>query len=302
MAIRRLAAFALVAVSTTALFGFDSVARDPRIQDRLYDHLDHAETAFMEGHAHEAEAYVEMVLLKREITIYVNAANVPGEMKEDASRALHDAAINWEDALGRQVHFRFVPFPGADVTVRYADEMRYDGKEAAGLVTWSRQVMDLGSDQYQYQVSATMTLRTASPRGGEMNYRQMLNAAGHELGHILGMEDSGRQGELMGPMRLDRPVERPTSKETQSLLALRQQADVLLQQITGDHGGGLIAMDPVIEVRPQVVWPQDYPVADRKDSSRSHSSRSRTAPVRSPRRDGQAQKRETNAAFNGLGW
>ena len=223
----------LVAASFFAVLGFSPGGgeKDSRIQGRLYSHLDYAERAIVTGHNSEATAYAEMVLLRREVTVYVDDTNAPQELREEAARAIRSAAINWEDALNREIKFRFVPFHDADVIVKYADGVRYDGKDAAGTVRWTRQVMNLGSDQFHYEVRANITLRTHTPAGAAMNYRQMLHTAGHEFGHILGLEDSAKLGDLMGPLRLDRPVERATRAEKDSLLALRGQASDLLARI-----------------------------------------------------------------------
>jgi hypothetical protein len=61
-------------------FSSSSIGRDTRVQDRLYDHLDYAEKALLYGQTSEAVAYAEMVLLRREITVYVDETNVPWQI------------------------------------------------------------------------------------------------------------------------------------------------------------------------------------------------------------------------------
>lgn len=294
LALKSVALSALVFV----LSGFapTSPGRDTRVQDRLYDHLDHAEKALLYGQTSEAVAYAEMVLLRREITIYVDESNVPWQIKDDAKRALRDAAINWEDALSREVRFRFVQFADADVIVRYAGEMKYDGKNAAGTVRWTRQVIGLGSDQFVYEVRANVTLRTETPSGGTMNYGQMLHTAGHELGHILGLEDSARTGDLMGPLRLDRPVERATRSEKESLLAFRRQADLLLQRCTGNE----YAPEYSAELTGVVTEGPKENVVYQEAGARVARGGDRTAPVRSDRRSKEAEPRKTGFAIGGM--
>ena len=287
------AAFVAASMGASAMGGHDA-----RIQDRLYDHLDHAQQALLYGHANEATAYAEMILLKRDITVYVDATNVPWQIKEDAATALRDAAVNWEDSLGREIKFRFVQNPDADLVVYYTEGLKFDGKESAGTTRWSRNVMDLGSDQYQYKVNASILLRTYTPYGQMMNYKQMVNTAGHELGHDLGLEDSPRQGDIMGPLRLDRPVERPAPAETQSLLAVRQQADLILQKINGN--GGLQG--------PMVFAPTDFQVVSsaaehielQEDCSSVSGDRRRAPVVRRHRRDRKAAPRAARFAIGGM--
>lgn len=276
-------------------FGPASLGRDERVQDRLYDHLDHAEQALLFGQTKEALAYAEMVLLRKEITIFVDDSNAPWQIKEDSKKALRDAAINWEDALGREIKFRFTTTADADVVVRYADAMRFDGKDAAGTVRWTRQVLDLGSEQYEYQVRANISLRTQAPNGAYMTYKQMLHTAGHEFGHILGLEDSARVGDLMGPLRLDRPVERATGNERDSLITFRQQASLVVQRCNGHF-------DPNVQVsiEGKVVSEPKEDSAFQETVVRNSGRRSGTSPVRRDRRSQEAEPRKKNFAVAGM--
>ena len=281
-----------------SLCGFSGeTGRDRRIQSRIYDHLDRAERAFSDGRSEEAMACAEMVLLKRDITVFVDDRNVPWQIKESADRALRLAAINWEDALNREIRFRYVPRAYADVVIRYSDGMRHGGREAAGTVQWSRQVINLGSDSYSYKVTAHITLRTHAPNGAMMSQRQMLHTAGHELGHILGLEDTGKQGELMGPLRLDRPVQRATKNEVDSLWDIRRRADLILQRITG---GGVPNENPGVELHGLVMSSPAKQIESHETHLRVTSGRSRTAPVRRARRNRKASARKKGFRITGM--
>ena len=288
----------LVPVVVMALCGFTGDSgRDRRIQSRLYDHLDRAERAISDGRSEEAVACAEMVLLKRDITVFVDDRNVPWQIKESADRALRLAAINWEDALNREIRFRFVPRAYADVVIRYSDGVKHGGRQAAGTVQWSRQVMSLGSDRYSYKVTAHITLRTHAPNGAMMSQRQMMHTAGHELGHILGLEDTGKQGELMGPLRLDRPVERASQKEVESLWEIRHRADMILRQIAGE---GAPERDPGFEIHIQVLSSPTKQIESQETHLRLAGGRSRTAPVRRARRNRKASARKKGFSVAGM--
>ena len=318
----------LLPVVAMGLCGFSGESgRDRRIQSRIYDHLDRAELAFSNGRTNEATACAEMVLLKRDITVFVDDQNVPWQIKGDARAALRKAAINWEDSLNRDIRFRFVPRAYADVIIRYSDGMKHGGREAAGTVQWSRRVMSLGSDEYSYKVTAHITLRTHAPNGAMMTERQMMHTAGHELGHVLGLEDSGKQGELMGPLRLDRPVQRATRKEVESLWDIRSRANLILQRITGE---GMVAeisivtvsaQAPSVAARPFQVLANSVrrvrkparpakPVlvlstpAKQIESQETHlriaRDRGRTAPVRRTLRDRKASARKKRFSVAGM--
>ncbi len=301
----------LVGASIFAVYGFSpgTGEKDARVQSRLYSHLDYADRAVTLGNSNEATAYAEMVLLRREITVYVDESKAPWQIKEDAAKALRDAAVNWEDALNREIKFRFVPFRDADVIVTYSEAVRFDGKEAAGTVRWTRQVMNLGSDQYHYEVRANITLRAHTPSGSMMNYRQMLHTAGHELGHVLGLEDSAKQGDLMGPLRLDRPTERATKSEKDSLLGLRRQADDILARINGVEKDVLARISGVEKdvkeqgydrILVQVVSEPTEKIEARKPSARNDRNQRRPALVRSSSRDKQAESRTKSFKIGGM--
>jgi hypothetical protein len=235
-----------------------------------------------------------MILLKREITVYIDDKGAPREIKESAVRAVRDAAINWEDALQREIKFRFVPFRDADVVISYTDGVRYDGKEAAGLVRWTRQVMNLGSGQYRYEVRANITLRTNAPNGATMNYRQMLHTAGHELGHVLGLEDSARQGDLMGPLVLNKPTERATKAERDSLIEFRLRAGEILAKIYGNEPQDFEPFDAEVVSEPAEQLETEKPtIRDDRDERRP-------ALVRSSRRDKQAKQRKAGFTITGM--
>ncbi len=290
----------LVGASIFAVYGFspDNGEKDSRVQSRLYSHLDHADRCVTNGNTSEATAYAEMVLLRREITIYVDETNAPWQIKEDAAKALRAAAINWEDALNREIKFRFVPFRDADVIVSYAEAVRFDGKEAAGTVRWTRQVMNLGSDQFHYEVRANVTLRVHTPGGAMMNSRQMVHTAGHELGHILGLEDSPRQGDLMGPLRLDRPVERAAKAEKDSLLALRQKAGDILARINGDRRQD--TKQDYNKILILTVSDSAKTIEAKRYPARNDRDQRRPALVRSTGRDRQTESRTKNFKIGGM--
>jgi hypothetical protein len=53
----------------------------------------------------------------------------------------------------------------------------------------------------------------------------------HEMGHILGLEDSDRVGDLMGPLDVNHPVSGPKSYESEAVYELRSQADRIRKEV-----------------------------------------------------------------------
>ncbi|MEQ1933145.1 MAG: matrixin family metalloprotease, partial [Fimbriimonadaceae bacterium] len=93
-----------------------------------------------------------------------------------------------------------------------------------GFTSWQRQILRFENGSYQAKLAASVQLRTITPQGKPMSLAQMRHAAMHELGHILGLDDSPDQGDVMGPLDLSRPVIEPKSDEIAELLKLRKDA------------------------------------------------------------------------------
>lgn len=297
MDFRSCALWAFTALGLASSVSAGDATGDPRVQDRIYDHLSAANAAARYGNAAEATAYAEMVLLKRSIRVNIDDSGVPYFQRDNARQAFLNAVINWEEALGNQVRFAFVPLRDADVVVSYTDSMQFNSKEAAGTVRWTRQVMPLGAGQYDYAVRATMVLRTRTPRGEDMSYKQMLHTAGHELGHILGLDDTKRVGDLMGPLRLDRPIERATRDERDSLLAIRDQANLILRQVSGET-------EPEPSPAPFIAFvvPSNQAKDDAvgQDNSRIAPVRRSDTAVRRTVRNKKAESRAPSFRFGGM--
>ena len=281
----------------TCLLGFSNgEGRSEMVQSRMYQHLDYAQDLVEKGRVNEAQAYAELMLMSEDIKVFVDQSNLHAEMRSDALRALMGAAELWESALNREVNFRFTTRDEADVIVAYTGVMKFDGKEAAGNARWSRQVQSWSNDRYTTKVTAYITLRTHKPNGGRMNYWQMRHTAAHEFGHILGLADSGRQGDIMGPLRFSRPVMRPSDREIEGLIAFRDQA----RQILAKTDPGFEAANGRNAVKEQEV---SWSAAHRELETapiRNDPPRRRNAAVRRPVRDRKAARRASSFGFGGL--
>ena len=58
----------------------------------------------------------------------------------------------------------------------------------------------------------------------------MRHAAMHEFGHVLGLDDSPREGDVMGPLDIDHPVSAPSALEVQTVLSFRAQAQQIIDE------------------------------------------------------------------------
>ncbi len=217
-------ALALYALAT----GAGAAALRARVQEGLFTHLERGEECMREGRLAEARAQADLVLLTRAVRVKADFENVPYDLQFDCRWSLLEAASLWEQELDG-VRFEFVEDGPADVTVSYAPSVRFGGREAAGCVTWRRSVLNLNDEESEYEMQAEIQLRYLQPNGRTMRHEVLRHAAAHELGHVLGLADSPRDGDIMGRVRLNRPAARPTIEEVAALREVRSEAEQLRQ-------------------------------------------------------------------------
>ena len=208
-------------LATLVLPAFGQPGRNPLVQRRVHELVDRAQVALEQGRLAEAQACADLVLIRRTVRVRVDYTNVPSNQLPAADRAVRDTLIMWQDTLDGEVTFQLVSSGTADVRIRYAPSVRTQGREIGAFATWSRNLWQWSEDSFDYRISADITLRTHKPNGEAMTYGAWRHTAGHELGHVLGLWDSGRVGDLMGPVDLDRPVLEPTAREREALLSTR---------------------------------------------------------------------------------
>ncbi|MBI3721895.1 MAG: hypothetical protein HY248_05010 [Fimbriimonas ginsengisoli] len=72
--------------------------------------------------------------------------------------------------------------------------------------------------------TAEIRVRTHNPWARGMSFEQMRHEVAHELGHVLGLDDSRRLGAVMSPLDLRRPVGKVGDDELEALHRLRDLA------------------------------------------------------------------------------
>lgn len=175
------------------------------------------------GRYQEALAAANLILLIGPLKLYVEPSSTDPE--GTATKLLvQKAAQAWSDALGESLDVLFCKDSlGASVVVRSMDTMQLNGREVAGYTDWSRWVQGSSSG-----VKAVITLRSRGLHKNRLSKAAALQAAMHELGHLLGLDD-GPQGGIMGLLDPAKPVTKPSRSEVQLLTEIRNQARHLLQ-------------------------------------------------------------------------
>lgn len=221
-----LAAAALVAAAPAQL------GTDRRIQPRVHELLNQAEQCLQDGRTSEARTVAEMLLFRRDVRFALDFSSLTEVRAGEARRAAMAATEAWSEALDGAVRFVESPWRAADVRISFVPSVRQSGCEVAGYAVWRRQLLNWRADEFSYQVSADIQVRTVLPGGSPMSEAAMRHTCLHELGHVLGLNDSPRPGEAMSVLSPSRPVSRPSQAEADSLKQVFFQAGVYLTEAT----------------------------------------------------------------------
>lgn len=186
--------------------------------------LSYGQRAVDAGHIDAARAATDVILLGE---VRYALADGPAEAREVLEAAMRE----WEVATDGEVQFVEVPAHQAQVTIGWANDLRFRNLEAGGVARWQRAVRRDG-DAMRGEVSATIELRLRAPSGRRLNSDQLMQCALHEIGHILGLDDSSARGEAMGPLDLRRPITRLAEGDLTALRELRSRAWNLREIVT----------------------------------------------------------------------
>lgn len=225
--LRPIAALAAAALAAGAL-----AQADRRIQPRVHEFLARAERCLQEGRANEAKTVAEMLLLRRDLRFALDLSGLSPGRQADARRAAVGAAEAWTAALDGAVRFVEAPWRSADVRISFVPSVRQSGCEVAGFAVWRRQLLNWRGDEFTYQVTADVQVRSVLPGGTPMSAAAMRHTCLHELGHVLGLDDSNRPGEAMSVLSPSNPVSRPSQAEAESLREVFYRAGMYLSEAT----------------------------------------------------------------------
>ena len=139
----------------------------------------------------------------------------------------------WKRALGDEFNMEEVAADQpAEINVIFEPSVKQNGSEVAGFVTWSRKV---DGSPVHMDLSAEVRVRTTQPTGEPMMLEHMRHTSAHELGHVLGLDDSPYFGDIMGPLDLRHPVVDFEASELENLRAVRAEALLVRQQALAKH-------------------------------------------------------------------
>jgi len=195
------------------------------ILPEVHRHMEQAHNCLQKGSHQLAAAHAGVILVADDIKVFVRFENVPESQRRDCERALAQAFDTWEEALDDT--FSFVEVDTAEeanVTIRFRPDVRMGREPVAGFVNWKRTIKSEGDKVVSTGYTADMQLRTSNIDWRPMSVSAMHHEACHELGHVLGLDDSDRVGDLMGPLDVRRPVNHPSVREVTAVRSLRNEA------------------------------------------------------------------------------
>ena len=193
-----------------------------RLLPELYRHIELAGERLQSGDWNEALAHSNTAAVVGEIAYQVNWGEANPKEVTKRKRAINDAMHQWETVLGGQI--QFVDAPTEGIHINFRDSLQSNGRDTGGHAEWRRQVSQSPSGEYVSQLTGDIDIRWLQPNGKPMTFDQLRHIAMHEIGHVLGMADSGHVGDIMGPLDLSRPAKKLAPAEVEAMLTLRERA------------------------------------------------------------------------------
>jgi hypothetical protein len=132
------------------------------------------------------------------VSIYVTTA---ARIDESRARDLHRWATKsieeWNGSLGSSQFVMADRRSEADVVLEFSDRVSRNGRLLAGHTEWVRRV-SYRTGSPQVSIEATVEVSNRLPSGNEMSESQVCKTVLHELGHLLGLDHSSRDSDVMG--------------------------------------------------------------------------------------------------------
>jgi hypothetical protein len=180
-----------------------------------------------------ARAHARLVLLAPEVQVETLFQGVPAAQHEKCLHVLDSALAQWQSELQGEVRFVRVPDGQiADVIVRFRPNVTMGNEQVAGYVNWKRSIDRSADGTINPRFTADVQIRSTNLDGSPMPSNAMRHAAIHEFGHVLGLDDSPHEGDVMGPLDIDHPVSAPSPLEVQTVLSFRAQAQRIMDEAT----------------------------------------------------------------------
>jgi hypothetical protein len=213
----------LTGLSVTPSASLSSPAElELRVMPELRRHAQMASDCFHDQNWNKSIAHADTVLLLGSTSYSIQFDSSSKEDEKKCRDAVGQAVSMWESALEHQVQFAESSEP--NIQFRFEKEVKSANREVGGHVQWNRSVSANSAGEYVPKLTATIWVRTDQPNGKAMKPDHLKHVIAHELGHILGLNDSKRVGDIMGPLDLKSPAKSLAKNEIQAISTIRNQA------------------------------------------------------------------------------
>lgn len=233
---RLLITVAALAAFAPGVVGSGSANVRGRLLPDLPQHLETAERDVQQGQLDDAIAHLDLVLMDHPLHYKIDCAGLPPERQAECIAAFRDATALWERAF-KNLHFvEVTPDQPAEISVVFQNNVKQNGNDVAGFVSWQRKVVGgVSGVPTHSELTADVRVRTLQPGGEPMLLEHMRHTSAHELGHVLGLDDSPFFGDIMGPLDVKHPVADFEPTELENLRAVRAEAENVRAQALAKH-------------------------------------------------------------------
>jgi hypothetical protein len=207
-------------------FAATNISIDNRVDPKIAEHFQLAVNARQVGDQAKILAETSLILLNTPTSVYfdMDGVEVPYDKKYlDAARS---GLQLWNTAMpGTPLFTEAKTAAGAQVIVHFQDLLEMDGKRICGHVFWRRS-MHWKTDANEYQTVLSGEIKVAMrarPNGEWHEISSIQHIVAHELGHILGLNDSAIYTDIMGPDVHGRSVTVLSIDELNSFKQLRTE-------------------------------------------------------------------------------
>jgi hypothetical protein len=237
---RLLISIAALAAFAPSVVGSGTANARGRLLPDLPQHLETAERDIRQGQLEDAIAHLDLVLMDHPLHYKLDVSQMSPERQAECIASFRDSTALWQRSFKDLKFVEVEKDQPAEITVTFQPYVKQQGNDVAGFVTWQRKVVGgVSGVPVHSELIADVRIRTVQPGGEPMLLEHMRHTSAHELGHVLGLDDSPFFGDIMGPLDIKHPVTEFEPTELENLRAVRAEAETVRAQAIARQPGSV---------------------------------------------------------------